>query len=374
MKLSYITPISIGILISISGCQLQERGMTLPPPKVKPRPQPKTTDYEFPLLTLKASNTNTSSDEETEIPAETIQEQKVSDSLPSPTKQKSQNETSSKKSQEAIVKEEEESNSLFGSLATQVTGIFKPSKQANTKDRVKSRTVKKSERIITEKANKPKETKPRRRKFGKANKLIFNKNTSFRDIPIPLPKLSSLKLKSLRKAIPSIPVSKIPILNALIPEGSKISKRRLKQKNASHFERPATRNSDTQQNTNSLDMANIRIGKSNDYTTLIFDSYKWGGYNRESTKEAPDSGKYTFSYEPDNNRIVAVIEGYNAFSALLGDQSELFKDSDVIKNIYIDRYIGENSIKFIISLRKKVRLNVLDVKNPGRIIVNLYPQ
>ena len=217
---------------------------------------------------------------------------------------------------------------------------------------------------------------PRRRKSGHANKLIFNKDTSLKDIPIPLPSLSSLKLKSLIKSLPTIPLSKVPILNSFLPDGSKISHRRIRnsQYNAVNQKRSFGNNKSALSATSNLDMANIRIGRSKDYTTLIFDSYQWGGYNTESSVPAAESGNYEFSYEPENNRIVAQITGYNAFSALLGDQSSLFQDSDVIKNIYIDRYIGKNSIQFIIQLKKKVKITALDVKNPGRIILTLYPQ
>jgi len=216
-------------------------------------------------------------------------------------------------------------------------------------------------------------TLPRRRKSGHANKLIFNKDTSIKDIPIPLPSLSSLKLKSLIKSLPTIPLSKVPILNSFLPKGSKIAHKRIRN-NKYNTMTSFSSNTPSQAATKHLDMGNIRIGKSKDYTTLIFDSYQWAGHNAESTVPAAESGSYDFSYEANKNRIVGRITGYNAFSALLGDQHSLFRDSNVIKNIYIDRYIGKNSIQFIIQLKKKVKLTVLDVKNPARIIVTLYPQ
>jgi len=217
---------------------------------------------------------------------------------------------------------------------------------------------------------------PRRRKSGHANKLIFNKNTSIKDIPIPLPSLSSLKLKSLIKSLPTIPLSEVPILNSLLPKGSKTSHKRIKKNKYSTTNQKTSfsGNKSTLDATIKLDMGNIRIGKSKDYTTLIFDSYQWAGHNAESTIPAAESGNYNFSYEAKNNRIIGRITGYSAFSALLGDQHNLFQDSEVIKNIYIDRYIGKNSIQFIIQLQKKVKLTVLDVKNPARIIVTLYPK
>jgi len=247
-------------------------------------------------------------------------------------------------------------------------------KEAHTPSRIKIQET--QTRFIKKQTLQKNKVLPRRRKSGYANKLIFNKDTSLKDIPIPLPSVSSLKLKSLTKSLPTIPVSKVPILNSFLPDGSKTSHRRIKnnQYNALNQKTSFSNNKSTLGATSNLDMANIRIGRSKDYTTLIFDSYQWGGYNTESTVPAAESGNYEFSYEPKKNRIVAKITGYNAFSALLGDQSSLFQDSNVIKKIYIDRYIGKNSIQFIIQLKKKVKITALDVKNPARIIITLYPQ
>jgi len=122
-----------------------------------------------------------------------------------------------------------------------------------------------------------------------------------------------------------------------------------------------------------LDMATIRIGKSSDYTSIIFDSYKYEGGKDIPTKKASNSGTYLFTYEPSKKRIIGLIDGYKAFSALLSDQRDLFKDNTIVENIYVLKQLGNDGIKFIIKLRKNVRVNIFDVKNPGRIIVNLFP-
>ena len=122
-----------------------------------------------------------------------------------------------------------------------------------------------------------------------------------------------------------------------------------------------------------LDMATIRIGKSSDYTSIIFDSYQFEGKETLPTKKASTSGTYLFTYEPSKKRIIGLIDGYAAFSALLSDQRTLFSDNNVVKNIYVLKHLGNDGIKFVIKLRKNVRVNIFDVKNPGRIIVNLFP-
>lgn len=123
-----------------------------------------------------------------------------------------------------------------------------------------------------------------------------------------------------------------------------------------------------------LDMGEIRIGKSSDYTSIIFDSYIYAGKNKLSTEKSNTSGTYLFRYEPSKNHIIAFLDGYNDFSALKENQEKLFKESKVVKNIYVVKYLGNDGVKFIIQLRKKVRVNIFDVKNPGRIIVNLFPK
>ena len=123
-----------------------------------------------------------------------------------------------------------------------------------------------------------------------------------------------------------------------------------------------------------LDMGAIRIGRSPDYTSIIFDSYKYEGKDKVSSTQSYSSGTYLFTYEPSKNRIIAFIDGYNDFSALKEDQRALFKESKVVKNIYVLKHLGKDGIKFVIKLRKKVRVNIFDVKKPGRIIVNLFPK
>ena len=122
-----------------------------------------------------------------------------------------------------------------------------------------------------------------------------------------------------------------------------------------------------------LDMATIRIGKSSDYTSIIFDSYQYEESGDLPSQKASSSGNYLFTYEPKKKRIVGLIDGYKAFSALLNDQHELFSDNTIVENIYVVEHLGNDGIKFIIKLRKNVRVNIFSVKNPGRIIVNLFP-
>jgi hypothetical protein len=211
-----------------------------------------------------------------------------------------------------------------------------------------------------------------------------NKQQSFIKTNVPqTTSLSKPKPKKKRKShkFPSLSLLDIPIINKVIPEPSKTSKKRVKShaSNTKSNTRRLTSSSNTTRqfiggtSMNNLDMGMIRIGRSKDYSSIILESYEWEGYKILPTTTASSSGKYIFVYEPENNRIVATLTGYNAFSALVGDQSALFNNNDIVQNIYIDRYVGNDGIKFIIQLKKRVKINIIDVDNPGRIIINLYP-
>lgn len=127
------------------------------------------------------------------------------------------------------------------------------------------------------------------------------------------------------------------------------------------------------QESSGLDMGSMQIDLQGDFTSLTFGSYEWEGYNVAPIHKAASTGLYSFKYEPYNKRIVGTVEGYNSFSSLINSQSDLFNKSDLINIIYIDRYIGKDKIKFIIELSKKVKLSITDLQDPGRIIVDLYP-
>ena len=197
----------------------------------------------------------------------------------------------------------------------------------------------------------------------------------------------------------------IPIINKIIPEPSKRSKNRVKkvankrkslpkrfpetQKDTStSIENTAQRSNKTRStktvtstgtsfsggsNVSGLDMAKIRIETDSYQTNIILDSYKWNGYNRIPSEESDTSGSYFFKYQPYSNKIIAHIKGYKGFSALVRKQNELLKNNPMIKDIYIDRYVGTDGIKFIIELKAKAKVNIIDIEDPASIIIELYP-
>ncbi len=181
--------------------------------------------------------------------------------------------------------------------------------------------------------------------------------------PLSLKDLSDLKSKIKMPAFPNI-----PLVNKVIPTSSKQTKDRLKKKNFTHKSESFSggRVSD------GLDMGMVRLGQSSKYTRLIFDTYRW---NEEElpTERMDHSGTYIFTYEPNEKRITAIIDGYRAFSALVGDQSELYKGNPIVQTIHLDEYLDNSGFKFVIELKQHVNVYVYELHNPGRIIVDMIP-
>ncbi len=170
------------------------------------------------------------------------------------------------------------------------------------------------------------------------------------------------KLKS-KINIPSFP--NIPLVNKIIPNASKKSKRRTKRKVAAESFAGG-------KISDGLDMGMVRLGVSSKYTRLIFDTYKWKA-GEIPTERINDSGTYLFTHEPAQRRITAIVDGYRAFSALVGDQSELYRGNPFVETIRLEEYLDDSGFKFVIELKEDVSVYVYELHNPARIIVDLIP-
>jgi len=176
-------------------------------------------------------------------------------------------------------------------------------------------------------------------------------------------------------------LKQIPIVNKLFKNNSKTSQYRMMRKNSNtpmqQVGMPVVQKNPSNfiggNSVNGLDLAKIDIMRSPNHTSLVLHSYLWAGYNNKSIQTSPYIGRYAFQYEEQTRRIMATLYGYNAVSALLHIQKELNKSS-LVKNIYIDRYLGKDTVKFIIELNQPVKIKIFNLKYPGRIILNIYPK
>ena len=125
--------------------------------------------------------------------------------------------------------------------------------------------------------------------------------------------------------------------------------------------------------TDGLDMGIIRLGKEGHTTRLVFDSFKWNSGTRTPSVRSHDSGSYTFRYNPQNRRITAIVNGYRSFSALQMGKARLFGSDEMVKKIYLEKYLDDSAYKFTIELKKNAKVNVFELKGPGRIIVDISP-
>ncbi len=202
-----------------------------------------------------------------------------------------------------------------------------------------------------------------------------------KDNHYPTLKLKEKSLEKQKNILSKIPIvnklsdstlsvlHKIPIVKDVLPKGSKISNRRLGKKfyinNVKSFSGGTP--------IDGLDIGMVRLGQSHYYTRLIFDSYKWEGYAQTPIEKVNDSGTYLFTYEPSKKRIVGILDGYQAFSALVGDHSDLYKGNTMVKTIHIDEYLDKSGFKFTIELKQEAQVNVYELHNPARIVIDLAP-
>lgn len=179
-------------------------------------------------------------------------------------------------------------------------------------------------------------------------------------------------------AIPSIGITGIPILNKVLPKPSETSSRRLGGSSsiikASKSKSKGSRKSFTGGSfIHNLDIGMVRLGQGEGYTRLIFDSYLWEGDESVPVNKAKHSGTYLFNYEPKNRRIVGVLDGYKAFSALTGKHKDLYEGNKMVKTIHIDEYLPRSGFKFTIELTQEAEVSIYEQHNPGRIVIDMTP-
>jgi len=126
--------------------------------------------------------------------------------------------------------------------------------------------------------------------------------------------------------------------------------------------------------TDGLDMGTIRLGLNEGKTRLVFDSYTWDMHVKTPQIKAKHSGHYDFKYDAKNRRITAVVSGYRGFSALNATKPRLFSTSDMVEKIYLETYLDDSGYKFTIQLNQDAQVNIFELKEPARIIVDITPR
>jgi hypothetical protein len=385
MKLTHITLLSIGTLVVLTGCY--ERGEIIPPSVKHIKKKKKKIFYDFPVLKLSAKTNGTDTQKKViKKKSDTSDVHNESSSLRFPKMTKKPTEKKVTVHNNADTKKIKNKKTVIQNKTSTPNSVKKTSNSAITMKKDALKRVIAETKILQEK-DKPKvkvSSKPKIKKDVKKKsirKRTPHKNSESTQIPI----LSSIFAAD-------VSLQDIPILNKILPKPSNISKGRIKKntrrqsnKNAKiptldSSSTPAVFNANNNSTSFSggtsargLDMTKIRVETDNYQTNIILDSYLWVKQNDIPTEASAVSGTYLFKYEPYNDRIIGHIKGYNTFSALLTKKDDMLKNNPMIKDIYIDRYIGDDGIKFIIELKKKAKINIIDVEDPGSIIIELYP-
>jgi len=113
-----------------------------------------------------------------------------------------------------------------------------------------------------------------------------------------------------------------------------------------------------------LDIKTIRSSQNDIRTRLVFDTYA-------SNTKATQSGKYLFTYIPSKKQIDAAIFGYSKFSALTTQKMRTFPQDSIIKSITIGKQLESSGYTFNISLKKNATINIFELKEPARIVVDI---
>lgn len=117
-------------------------------------------------------------------------------------------------------------------------------------------------------------------------------------------------------------------------------------------------------NSQGLDIANIRISNSLERTRVVFDSY-------DSGVKASSSGSYTYTYNPSQKNIILTLKGYSNISALGSSKVRTYPHSSLVKKISVDNGKDTGDIVGIITLRENADIKIFDIKEPGRIVVDI---
>lgn len=126
--------------------------------------------------------------------------------------------------------------------------------------------------------------------------------------------------------------------------------------------------------TDGLDIKRIRWAKHKDYERLVFDIYKWGGYEKpEGLEPADKPGHFKITRMIIDNTLKIQFNGYRAFTANIPN----FENSNFIRNISLntdEENADDSGFLLQIELRKPVEYKVLELKSPARIVIDFIEE
>ena len=119
--------------------------------------------------------------------------------------------------------------------------------------------------------------------------------------------------------------------------------------------------------TSGRNIKTLRVSEGIDRTRIVFDCYV------SNQEKASSVGNYTFNYAKKQKRITLLFSNYHAFSALGESKVRTFSKASIIKKIYLTKSIHPSSFQCQIDLNKDAKVKVFDIKEPGRIVIDISP-
>jgi len=116
-----------------------------------------------------------------------------------------------------------------------------------------------------------------------------------------------------------------------------------------------------------LDIKSIRKAYHGNYERLVLDSYYWSQAGAKAGEPADNVGHYRINYDKDKGVISVVIEGYRSFSA----KFPTFEKKSVIEKVYFDKYLDDSGYKFNIKLKDSVKIRVMALGKPARLVIDI---
>lgn len=123
--------------------------------------------------------------------------------------------------------------------------------------------------------------------------------------------------------------------------------------------------------TDGLDVKKVRWASRDGFERLVFDVYKWGGYDGgESTERVDVPGYFEISGTGNSNTLDIKLEGYRAFSAKMPD----FKESKLIKSLEVNRdekFASDSGFFLELDLMEPPVFKAYELRDPARIVIDL---
>jgi hypothetical protein len=124
----------------------------------------------------------------------------------------------------------------------------------------------------------------------------------------------------------------------------------------------------TKNSTSGRDIKTLRVSEGIEHTRIVFDTYI------SNQEKASSVGNYTFNYSKKQKRITILLSNYHAFSALKAGKVRTFSKASIINKIYLTKNIHPSSFQCQIDLNKEAKVNIFDIKKPGRIVIDISPK